>query len=165
MFSKELNKPKKRIISNMKTIKQMTLKWDRVSVVRDGGAEYSKQIKKSTDLSELLNLLLRDEVNEVLIAIHLNIKNAVVGYHEVSRGGVSGASATPADIFRPALLSGASRIILSHNHPSGDPKPSAEDIAFTSRVKNAGDLLGIQLLDHIIVGEHEYFSFTDHDLM
>lgn len=149
----------------MKSIKKMELRWSRVSVVREGEAEYSKQVTNSLETVAVLNSLIGDEVHEVVIAIHLNQKNRVVGYHEVSRGGTTGSAVTPADVFRPALLSGAVKIILSHNHPSGDPTPSPEDTAFTQRIKKAGDILGVKLLDHIVVADGKFFSFLDSGLL
>lgn len=149
----------------MKSIRKMELKWKRVSVVRENKAEYSKHVTNSMETASVLNSLIGDEVHEVVIAIHLNQKNLVVGYHEVSRGGATGSAVTPADVFRPALLSGAVRIIISHNHPSGEPIPSAEDVAFTKRIASAGEILGVKLLDHIIVADGKFYSFLDNGLM
>lgn len=146
----------------MKTIRKIELKWSRVSLVRDEcNVEYGAQIRHSSDTINIINALIGDEVHEVVIALQLNTKNRVVGYSEVSRGGMAGSAVTPADVFRPALIAGASKIIVAHNHPSGEPRPSTEDVVFTKRLREAGELLGVQVLDHIIVGDGSYFSFVD----
>lgn len=145
----------------MKSIRKIELKWSRVSTVKDGEAEYSKHVSNSTDTTDLIKALIGDEVHEVLIVLHLNTKNKIVGYNEASRGGIAGSSVTPADVFRAALLSGASKIIVAHNHPSGEPQPSAEDIAFTKRIRHAGEILGVKLLDHVIIGDESSCSLLD----
>jgi DNA repair protein RadC len=102
----------------MKSIRKMELRWSRVSVVKDGGSEYSKTVRGSIEIVGVINTLIGDEVHEVVIALHLDTKNKIVGYHEVSRGGIAGSAVTPADVFRSILLSGASKMILAYNHPS-----------------------------------------------
>ena len=87
---------------------------------------------------------------ERVYIISLNAKGDVIGYAEHSKGALSSSMVDVANIFKFALLSNASAIILTHNHPSGHAEPSAEDMAATRRVKDAGELLGVQLLDHII---------------
>jgi DNA repair protein RadC len=81
--------------------------------------------------------------------------------HECARGGVASVPATPSDLFRAAVVVGSPAIILAHNHPSGDCSPSAEDHAFTTRVQDAGRLLGIQVLDHVVVCADGFHSFLD----
>lgn len=147
-----------------KSIRKIELRWSRVSVVKDGDAEYSKTVSRSIETVEVINTLIGPEVHEVVIALHLDTQNKIIGYHEVSRGGVAGSAVTPADVYRPVLLSGASKIILAHNHPSGNPTPSTEDIAITKRIKEAGDILSVRLLDHIIVGAG-YYSFLDSGIL
>jgi DNA repair protein RadC len=90
--------------------------------------------------------------HEVVMAVALNGQNRVLGEFEVSKGGRHGAALTIADVFRPLIRAGASAALLIHNHPSGDPTPSPEDRLVTRAVKQAGDLIGIPLLDHVIVG-------------
>jgi DNA repair protein RadC len=90
--------------------------------------------------------------HEVVLAVALNGQNRVLGEFEVSKGGRHGAALTVADVFRPLIRAGASAGLLIHNHPSGDPAPSPEDRLVTKVVKQAGDLIGIPLLDHVIVG-------------
>jgi DNA repair protein RadC len=83
---------------------------------------------------------------------------------EVSVGSLNQSIVHPRELFKTALLSSAAAIILVHNHPSGDPTPSREDIEITRRLKEAGEILGVKLLDHIIVGS-SYLSFTERGLL
>jgi DNA repair protein RadC len=98
--------------------------------------------------------LAEDGAQEELHVLTLNTKHRVLAAHRVSRGGLDGAGAPPRDVLRPAVADTAAAVILVHNHPSGDPTPSAEDRAVTERLKQAGRLLEIELLDHIVVARH-----------
>lgn len=89
--------------------------------------------------------------HEEIIAILLNGANAVIGVVKIGQGGLHGCSLTPADVLRPAIIAGARAIILAHNHPSGDPTPSSEDVGFTQVVRAACEVVGLTLLDHLIV--------------
>ena len=88
---------------------------------------------------------------EHLFAISVSAKGDVIGVCEVSKGGIAGSMAEPRDVFKTAIMQNAAGIILIHNHPSGDVTPSREDIGTTERLKKAGEILGIQVLDHLIV--------------
>ena len=81
--------------------------------------------------------------------------------HVVSKGTLTGSAAHPREVFQEAIRQAAASIILMHNHPSGDPSPSPEDRAVTTRLREAGEILGIKVLDHIILGADDYYSFTD----
>jgi DNA repair protein RadC len=94
-----------------------------------------------------------------------NRANKVLGIFEVSIGGIAGTVADPKLIFIAALKAGASGLILSHNHPSGNLNPSQADIDLTRRIKEAGKLLEIQLLDHVILTSEGYYSFADEGLI
>src|SRR5213083_1895939 len=99
--------------------------------------------------------ILRDELlhadREKLISLMLNTKNVVIGIDVVSVGSLSASIAHPREIFKSAILKNAAAIILVHNHPSGDPSPSQDDIQLTERISQAGKILGIKLLDHVIL--------------
>lgn len=102
-----------------------------------------------------------DPVQEQFWVIALNVKNKVVSTTLISQGSMTECPILPADIFRLAIIEGAAAIILVHNHPSGDPAPSAEDKLLTSRAYKAGKLLGIKVLDHIIYGSSsKFYSFA-----
>jgi DNA repair protein RadC len=89
--------------------------------------------------------------HEVVVAVALDGQQCVLGEFEVARGGRHGAALTAADVFRPVIRAAATAVILVHNHPSGDPSPSSEDVHMTKALRNAGIVVGIPLLDHIIV--------------
>ena len=106
------------------------------------------------------------EKTETLLALLLDRKCQLLRIVEISRGGPSSVASDPSDIFRPAIVHAASAIILVHNHPSGDPKPSKEDHAFTQRLMKASELLNVEVFDHIIVGDLQadpsaYFSYKE----
>lgn len=137
----------------------------RLELVKEESHKYEVETKISCpkDIYEVLTKVCRIQYNaeEVFILITLNTKNIVTGYFEVHRGTINTSLVHPREIFKRALLNNASNIIVAHNHPSGDPNPSKEDIQITERLKEAGNLLGINLLDHIIVGEDKYISLKE----
>ena len=104
---------------------------------------------------------LRHKESEQLMMLALNSKSVVLGEIIVSTGTVNSSIASPREIFMSALRLKAVNIILLHNHPSGDPTPSREDKLVTRRIKEAGDIIGISLLDHIIIGNNNYISFRE----
>jgi DNA repair protein RadC len=91
----------------------------------------------------------------------LNAKNVVIGMDIVSVGSLSASIAHPREIFKSAILKNAAAVILAHNHPSGDSSPSQDDVQLTERISQAGKILGIKLLDHVILGELDNYSFAD----
>lgn len=123
---------------------------------------------KVTNSKEAYDLLhydmahLRTEVFRILL---LNRNNRVIKIVEISKGGISGTMVDPKVIFKSAIDHEASSIILSHNHPSGNLEPSKADRNITKQIKKSGDLLDINVLDHVIVSEKGYFSFKDEGLL
>lgn len=93
---------------------------------------------------------------EEFLLVPLDGKNRALGFHVVSVGTLTASLVHPREVFKIVLLANAAAIILVHNHPSGDPTPSAEDIAITKRLQEAGDLLGIRILDHVVIGDGRY---------
>jgi len=110
-------------------------------------------------MSDIYNMQILAEEYCYLIA--LDTKNKVLGVSELSHGIVNASMVMPREIFIRALLCGAVQVILVHNHPSGDPTPSLEDLKATKRVKEAGELMGISLIDHIIIGNEKYVSLKE----
>ena len=108
-----------------------------------------------------LMTLLQDEPAEVFAILCLTTKHRVIAYHEVSRGTLDSTLVHPREVFTAALLAHAAAIVASHNHPSGDPTPSPDDVALTRRLVEVGDVIGIPVLDHIIIGDGRYYSFKE----
>ena len=101
---------------------------------------------------------------EVFCVALLDTKNRVIGINTVSMGTLNSTAVHPREVFKPACIIGANAILLCHNHPSGDPEPSREDKEITDRLKEAGKVLGIDVMDHIIIGDTHY-SFKEHGLL
>ena len=93
----------------------------------------------------------------------LNSKNEPTNLSVISMGTVNSSLIHPREVFKIAILSNASKIMLAHNHPSGNPSPSHEDELMTKRIKDCGNMMGIELLDHIIVGDNTYYSFKENN--
>jgi DNA repair protein RadC len=85
-------------------------------------------------------------------ALHLDVRNRIIDVDKVATGDLTGVQVHPREVFRAALLTGASSIVFAHNHPSGDPSPSRQDEYLTRRLKDVGDLVGVRVLDHIVIG-------------
>lgn len=98
---------------------------------------------------------------EQFLVCCLDAKNCCIGVNIVSIGTLTLSLVHPREVFKPAILLNACAIIAAHNHPSGDPTPSAEDRTLTTRLRDVGDLLGIRLLDHLILGDDRVYSFAD----
>lgn len=96
---------------------------------------------------------IHEEPEEYMYMICMNTKNKVIGVFELSHGTVNASLVSPREAFQKALLANAVSVIFMHNHPSGDPKPSREDVEVTKRLSEAGKILGVEVLDHIIVGD------------
>jgi len=125
-------------------------------------------ISTSKDAYDLLLSIWDDnkiDFVEQFKVLFLNKANKVLGVYEVSTGGISGTVADPRVIFVAALKANACAIIISHNHPSGNLKPSRQDEELTQKIKHAGEFLDIKLLDHVIVCSEGYYSFTDEGLI
>lgn len=104
---------------------------------------------------------LRDDPREHFLALALDSRNRPMRELLIATGGLTACALDPADIFRPLIQEAAAGVIFVHNHPSGDPEPSLEDEILTRRLVTAGELLGIRVLDHVIVGGDDHFSFAD----
>ncbi len=144
---------------------------DRVAALRDlvrtGGSyrELSGQVATSADVAVFYRPKLAPELSEVVIVVGLNCKNHIIQSWCVSRGDVAASVVGPRQVFRPLLLNACSSFLLVHNHPSGEPTPSSEDIAITARLRKVGEIVGVPLLDHVIVAAGGHFSFADAGLL
>lgn len=139
----------------------------RVTLVREGQMpSYEQRVRSSADASRMLATYLADVDREHFVVLMLDQKNQVIGIHTVSMGSLTASVVHPRETFKAAILANAAAIVCGHNHPSGDVQPSMEDRAITRRLADAGKLLGINVVDHIIIGSVEkYFSFADEGLL
>ena len=137
-----------------------------VRLVREPQLPFPKpQISAPDDVRGLLQRHLAYEDREVFVAVILDARNQVLGVNTVSVGSVSASIVHPRETFRPAILMGASSIILAHCHPSGDPTPSQDDIELTRRLHQAGEILGIEVLDHLIIADGQFLSLKEQGLL
>ncbi|ALA58013.1 JAB domain-containing protein [Nitrospira moscoviensis] len=135
----------------------------RVMLVKESGVTAGDvRISDSQKAYRLLHPLFDGLDREHFMVVGLDAKHAVIGINTVSIGSVTLSIVHPREVFKPLILMNASAVILAHNHPSGDSTPSPEDRALTRRLKDGGELLGITVLDHVVLGEDRYYSFADH---
>lgn len=122
---------------------------------------------KVTTSAEIFRLFgfLANESKEVFLCLHLDSKNRIVCIDQVSTGSLNASIVHPREVFKSVMLSSAAAVLFLHNHPSGDPTPSREDLELTTRLKQAGDLLGVRVLDHIIIGNGCYQSLADQGML
>jgi len=113
------------------------------------------------EVYERMRLVLRDLKHEEFHVLLLNTQNQVIRDLQVTRGTLDASLVHPREVFRSAVTEAAASVILVHNHPSGDPTPSPEDRAVTRELRSAGETLGIEVLDHVVVGEGRYVSFVE----
>ena len=138
-----------------------------VRLVRDGrvAVDESPLIRGPEDSIPLLRAELSELACERFIALALSTKNHVVAVLPVSSGSLNASVVHPRELFQRAILANCASILLSHNHPSGDPSPSPEDIALTKKLVEAGELLDIPVVDHIVIGFPRWYSFREHGLI
>jgi len=122
-------------------------------------------IRSPQDVKRLLSERLRFEERERFFAVLLNTKNHCLGVEEISVGSLNSSIVHPREVFKPAIRRGAATLIVAHNHPSGDCTPSREDIEVTRRLCEAGRIVGIEVLDHVIFGEGVILSLKEKGLM
>jgi DNA repair protein RadC len=132
-------------------------------LARQGGP--LRQFRSSRDVANYYTPLLADKKREQFQVILLDRRNRVMRDVLVSQGSLTASVVHPREVFNPAIRDSAAAVICVHNHPSGDPQPSQEDRVLTRRLAEAGRLLGIQVLDHIIIGRQAYMSFADEGLL
>ncbi|HEX8996705.1 MAG TPA: DNA repair protein RadC [Ktedonobacterales bacterium] len=128
------------------------------------GPEQRPQITQPGDVARLLMLEMAYLAQEQLRVICLDTKNHVIAQQSVYQGTINSSAVRAAEVFRPAITRACLSIVVVHNHPSGDPTPSPEDVRTTEQLRKAGELLDIELLDHIIIGRHQYVSLKERGL-
>jgi DNA repair protein RadC len=135
--------------------------------VREEVAQYLQADRRYTAPAQVAEIFsfLHNEVKEHFFTVHLDGKNRILCLDLVSVGSLNQSIVHPREVFKTSLITSAAALLLVHNHPTGDPTPSAEDIAITRRLKEAGEIIGIKVLDHVIVGSEGYLSFVERGLL
>lgn len=123
---------------------------------------YGQKIKSPLDVVDTFRQILSSEKTEQFIVAFLTTKNEIIGWEIVSHGSLNASIVHPREVYHKAIKKSAAAIIAVHNHPSGYIEPSKEDLNITLRLHEAGEIIGIPLLDHIIVGVRGYYSFKEH---
>ncbi|MBP7072117.1 MAG: DNA repair protein RadC [Clostridia bacterium] len=123
-----------------------------------------KPLKCPQDVAGLLMEEMRYLKKEHMKLVLLNVKCNLISVEEISVGSLNASIVHPREVFNPAIRKSSASIIMVHNHPSGDPSPSSEDISITARIAEAGKLIGIELVDHIIIGDGKYISMKEKGL-
>jgi DNA repair protein RadC len=127
--------------------------------------ERGASLRSSRDVYRHFAARLAGLRQETFWVVLLDVKNRVIGEARISEGSLSSAIVHPREVFRPAIEESAAAVILVHNHPSGEPTPSPEDRAITTRLRDAGELVGVKVLDHVVIGRNAYRSFVEEGLL
>jgi DNA repair protein RadC len=122
-------------------------------------------IRSPQDAADILMPELRDEPQEHFHALFLNTKNEVLRTRTITIGSLDASLITPRELFREAISSNSASVIIAHNHPSGDPTPSKEDVNVSKRLMQAGEMIGIEVLDHIVIGDGRWISIKERGLI
>lgn len=140
----------------------------RLSLVREGEFPYGEVVTRCSSprhTTQFLSRMTSDYPQEKLGAVYLDTRHTPIGFTVPFSGTLDRSSVEPRQLLAAGLLMNASSLILFHNHPSGDPAPSLEDRTFTKRMEEAGKVVGIRLVDHIILGHNRHFSFKEQGLL
>lgn len=138
----------------------------RVTLVREGSSSnINNHIRTPEDVMDILSAEYETAVVETAQMLALDTKNKIIGVFTISTGSLNASIIHPRDIFQRAILSNAASVILAHNHPSGDPTPSPEDIELTGKLVEAGKVMDIAILDHVIIGDGRFVSLKERGVM
>lgn len=160
LFGNNVTEPQKIQFKQIKAIYETLYVSEEVTSYLQPGQRYTAP-KQVYDCFKFL----MEETKEMFICLHLDGKNRIICCDLVSLGSLNQSIVNPREVFKTACLSSAAALLLIHNHPTGDPTPSSEDIAITRRLKEAGEIISIKVLDHIIIGDGEYLSFVERGLL
>jgi DNA repair protein RadC len=136
-----------------------------VQLVRDRAAKKQVVVENPKEIYKLIKDEIQRWDRERSLAVPLDARNGVIGIDEVACGSVNSSIVHPREVFKAAVLANAVSIVLIHNHPSDDVEPSEDDIEITKRLVEAGKILGIEVIDHLIVSKEGYYSFKDAGLI
>ncbi|VBB08581.1 Hypothetical protein LUCI_3859 [Lucifera butyrica] len=145
----------------------MLITFQKLAIVKEEKKRYSLEpfIQSPNEAAHAFQAIfeLENAAEEIFCALFLNTKNKIIGAAEISHGTLNASLAHPRELFKKALFHNAAAVIIGHNHPSGDPEPSREDIELLTKLKEAGEILGIRILDQIIIGDNGgFYSFSLH---
>ena len=149
--------------ANLNLLGELAVRYD--VETRPEGPEDLPVISCPEDVRRLLGPEMAPLAQEQLRVLLLNTRNQVMGQRVIYQGNVNSSMIRPAEVLRPAVMEAVPSIIISHNHPSGDPTPSPEDAAITRELAQAAKLLGIELLDHVVIGGEKFVSLKERGLM
>ena len=148
-------------MSTSRYVRELEVRYKRLPVALPA----TPNLNNPREAAALSAEVLADSTVEKVISLHLTVKHRLIGVHIVSVGTLDSSLVHPREVFKAAFLANASGLILAHNHPSGDPTPSAEDRSLVTRLAEAGELLGVQLLDALVVTDPSessaYYSFRE----
>lgn len=140
-------------------------KFYHVKVVKEGRPIYAKAISTPADLVGFFKKKIGNQTQEHFVGVYLNARNMPIGWRCLSIGSLTVAVVHPREVMLPAIKLSAASIILAHNHPSSDTSPSKEDIELTSQIVEAGKIMGIEILDHLIITDGQYLSFREEGIL
>jgi DNA repair protein RadC len=134
---------------------------------RLGGSKWSagEPLRSAEDVFRHFHEALAREKRELFYVVLLNNKNRKMREVKISEGSLTASLVHPREVYNPVIRDSAAAVIFVHNHPSGDPAPSPEDIEITRRLKEVGEVMGVRVLDHVVIGHERYFSFSDRGLL
>jgi DNA repair protein RadC len=127
--------------------------------------EVGDALRSSEDVFRHFSERLAKEKREIFYVVLLNNKNRKIREVKISEGSLTASLVHPREVYNPVIRESAAAVIFVHNHPSGDPAPSPEDLEITRRLKEVGEVMGIRVLDHVVVGHDRYFSFSDRGIL
>ncbi len=127
--------------------------------------EPGQSLRSSEDVFHHFRHDLEKEKRELFYVVLLNNKNKKIRDVKISEGSLTASLVHPREVYNPVIRESAAAVIFVHNHPSGDPAPSPEDIEITRRLKEVGDVMGVRVLDHVVIGQDRYFSFNDKGML
>jgi DNA repair protein RadC len=150
-----------KVLSVTPTIRVSTRRVSFSLALNDAAPHIGQSVTAPAEAVRIARAVIGDEITECVLALFLDARHRVSGYAEVARGTLNAARLQPRDVYCRALLAAAHSVIIAHNHPSGEVAPSRADRHVTSVLRDAGTLLGISLLDHLIVTATDHFSFRE----
>lgn len=133
-----------------------------VALVREGNRRTAPVVHDAVSVANVARQLgMHDRDREVFLVLHLDVKNRVISHEVMGVGHLTSALVHPREVFKAAILANAAAVVVVHNHPSGDPEPSREDAELMRRLMRAGQLLGIPVLDHVVIGDDRHVSLAE----